>query len=102
MYAVVESGGKQHRVREGDLIRVEKIDGEVGSGVTLDKVLMVGGDAPKIGKPLVEGAKVQTEVVGHGKAKKVIIFKFKRRKNYRRFRGHRQAYTDLRVTGIEA
>lgn len=101
MYAVVESGGKQHRVREGDFIRVEKLEGEVGSSVILENVLMVGGDAPKIGKPTVDGAKVAAEVVAHGKGRKVIIFKFKRRKNYRRFRGHRQAYTDLRVTGIE-
>lgn len=101
MYAVVKSGGKQHRVREGDLIRVEKLDGEVGANVTFDHVLMVAGDGDaRIGTPVVEGASVEAEIVQQIKAKKVLVFKKKRRKNYRRMYGHRQPYTHLRVNKI--
>ena len=80
--------------------RVEKLSGEVGSNIDLDDVLMIGGDAPKIGKPTVAGAKVSAEIVAQDKAKKVLVFKFKRRKNYRKKRGHRQHYTEIKVTGI--
>ena len=101
MYAVVVTGGKQHRVREGDLIRVEKLEGEVGSAVTLSRVLMVGGEAEaKIGTPVVMGASVETEIVRQGRTKKVLVFKKKRRKNYRRLYGHRQPFTHLRVNKI--
>jgi large subunit ribosomal protein L21 len=102
MYAVVVTGGKQHRVREGELLRVEKLPGEVGTRVTLDRVLMVAGTGaePKIGMPVVEGAKVEAEIVRQGRTQKVLVFKKKRRKNYRRKRGHRQAFTHLKVTGI--
>lgn len=101
MYAVVVTGGKQHRVREGDLIRVEKLEGDVGSAVTLERVLMVGGEAEaKIGTPVVEGASVETEIVRQGRTKKVLVFKKKRRKNYRRLYGHRQPFTHLRVNKI--
>ena len=101
MYAVVESGGKQHRVREGDLVRVEKVSGEVGSTFTFDRVLMVGGEEPTFGAPLVEGASVEAEIVQQGRAKKVLVFKKKRRKNYRRMYGHRQPFTHLRVKAIK-
>lgn len=101
MYAVVVAGGKQHRVREGDLLRVEKVEGDVGSSVTLDRVLMIGGDDPVFGMPVVEGASVTAEIVRQGKSRKVLVFKKKRRKNYRRMYGHRQPFTHLRVTGIK-
>ena len=100
MYAVIKTGGKQYRVTEGDRIRVEKLDGEVGAKVELTEVLMIGGDSVTIGKPLVKGAVVTAEIVAQDRAKKIIVFKFKRRKNYRRKNGHRQPYTELRVTGV--
>ena len=102
MYAVVVTGGKQHRVRVGDLVRVEKLTGEVGSAVTLSDVLMVGGDAdPKIGTPQVDGASVSAEIVQQGRARKIMVFKRKRRKGYKRLYGHRQPFTHLKITGIE-
>lgn len=102
MYAVVKTGGKQHRVRAGDVLRIEKLEGEVGQKITLDQVLMVGGgEAVKLGTPMVPGAKVQAEIVDHGLAQKVIVFKRRRRKHHKKLRGHRQPYTDVRVTGIE-
>lgn len=102
MYAVVKTGGKQHRVRAGDVLRIEKLEGEVGQKVTLDQILMVGGgEVVKLGTPMVPGAKVQAEIIDHGLAKKVIIFKRRRRKHHKKLRGHRQPYTDIRVTGIE-
>lgn len=101
MYAVVKTGGKQHRVREGDLIRVEKLDGDVGATITFDHVLMVAGEEEaRIGTPVVEGASVEAEIVQQTKSKKVLVFKKKRRKNYRRMYGHRQPYTHLRVNKI--
>ncbi|MEO1336772.1 MAG: 50S ribosomal protein L21 [Myxococcota bacterium] len=101
-YAVIESGGKQHRVTEGDLIKVEKIDGEVGASHTYDRVLMVGGDGEtKIGQPTIQGAAVQAEIVRQGRDRKVLVFKMKRRKNYRRMYGHRQPFTHLRIKSIQ-
>ncbi len=101
MYAVIKTGGKQYRVAAGDVIKVEKLDGEVGSNVNLDQVLMVGGDdGAKVGTPLIDGAKVSAEVLKQGKGDKVLIFKKKRRKNYRRTRGHRQHQTVLRISDI--
>lgn len=101
MYAVVVTGGKQHRVREGDLLRVEKIDGEVGSAVTLERVLMIGkDDGALIGTPTVSGAKVSAKIVRQGLAKKVLVFHKKRRKRFRKLRGHRQPFTHLEITGI--
>jgi large subunit ribosomal protein L21 len=101
MYAVVKTGGKQHRVREGDLVRVEKLDGDVGAKVTFAEVLMVGGDgAAKVGMPLLSGATVEAEIVKQGLAKKVLVFKMKRRKNYHRRYGHRQPFTHLKITKI--
>lgn len=102
-YAVIRTGGKQYRVSEGDIVKVEKLAGEVGDKVTLADVLFIGDNGEvKIGAPLVPDAKVTGEIVGQGKAKKVIVFKKKRRKSYSRQRGHRQHQTTLKITGIEA
>lgn len=103
MHAVVVTGGKQYRVQEGDVIYVEKLEAEVDSSVELGNVLLVEKeDGIVIGKPVVEGAKVVAKVAAQGKAKKVIVFKYKRKKDYRRKHGHRQAYTKLVVEKIEA
>jgi large subunit ribosomal protein L21 len=102
-YAVIRTGGKQYRVSEGDLVKVEKLAGEVGEKVTLPDVLFVGGnDDVKIGSPLVANAKVTGEIVGQIRAKKILVFKKKRRKSYSRQRGHRQYQTTLKITAIEA
>ena len=101
MYAVIQTGGKQYRVAPGDRLRVEKLPGDPGAAVKFDKVLLVADDAIRVGKPLVSGALVLGEVVSQDRAKKIIVFKFKRRKNYRRKAGHRQYYTEVRITGIE-
>ncbi len=101
MYAVVETGGKQYRVKEGDIINVEKIDAEIGNEVVLDKVLLVKKDDDlKVGTPYLN-AKVVCEVLDQFKGEKIIVFKYKRRKGYRRKRGHRQLYTKLKVKNIE-
>ena len=103
MYAIVATGGKQYRVREGEKLRVEKLSAEVGDTVELDKILMVGeGDDVKIGAPYLEGAKVTATVAANGRADKVKIVKFRRRKHYRREMGHRQSYTEIEITGISA
>ncbi len=99
-YAVIETGGKQYSVSEGDLIKVEKLDAEAGNVVDLDKVLLIGGDETKVGAPYIDGAKVTAEVVKNGKAKKIIVFKYKAKKNYRKKQGHRQPYTELKITSI--
>jgi len=103
MYAVVVTGGKQYRVEQGSKVRVEKLSGEAGSTVTLDQVLMVGdGSDIKVGTPTVDGASVTAEIVGQGRGKKVDIIKFRRRKHHMKRQGHRQAYTELKITGISA
>ena len=103
MYAVVETGGKQYRVQEGDALRVELLDAEVGSTLELDKVLMVANGADvKVGQPYVAGAKVTVKVAEHGKGKKIIVFKYKAKKNYRKKQGHRQPFTKVVVEKIEA
>jgi len=103
MFAVVKTGGKQYRVTKGDLISVEKLDVNEGDKITLDEVLMVGESGEsKFGTPTVAGAQVQVEVVSQTRGPKLIIFKKKRRQNYRRKKGHRQDLTLLRVTGIKA
>lgn len=103
MYAVIVSGGKQHRVREGELIKLEKIEVETGGTVEFDKVLLVAdGDDVKVGAPVVEGAKVSAEVITHGRHKKVNIIKFRRRKHHMKQMGHRQWYTEVKITGISA
>ncbi len=103
MYAIVATGGKQYRVKEGEKLRVEKLSAEAGDTVELDKVLMVGeGDDVKIGAPYLEGAKVTATVAANGRGDKVKIVKFRRRKHYRREMGHRQSYTEIEITGISA
>ncbi|WP_028293405.1 50S ribosomal protein L21 [Oceanobacter kriegii] len=101
MYAVVATGGKQYRVEEGQTLKVEKLEVATGEAVELDKVLLIGnGDDVKIGAPVVEGAKVTAEVVTHGRHKKVKIMKFKRRKHHMKQAGHRQWFTELKITSI--
>jgi len=100
MYAVIKTGGKQYRVAADDVIKIEKVAGEVGETIAFADVLMVGGDTPSIGTPLVDGASVAGEVVDQGRARKIIVFKKKRRKNYRRKKGHRQEQTTVRITDI--
>ena len=103
MYAVFVTGGRQFRAVPGELIRVEKLEVEPGSTVTLDQVLMVGdGDKITIGAPLVKGASVAATVRGHGRHDKVTIVKFRRRKHHRKQMGHRQHYTEIEITGISA
>jgi large subunit ribosomal protein L21 len=102
-YAVIRTGGKQYRVAEGEVVKVEKLPGEVGDKVTLADVLFVGGEGdPKIGLPVLTDARVTGEIVDQGRAKKIIVFKKKRRKSYSRQRGHRQYQTALKITAIEA
>lgn len=104
MYAVIRTGGKQYRVAKDDIITVEKLDTNAGDKVKFDEVLMLGetGKEPKIGAPLVSGATVTAEVVDQGRADKVTVIKFKRRKNYHRTKGHRQHETVLKITDISA
>ena len=101
MYAVVVSGGKQYRVSQGDVVKLEKIELDQGASFDFDKVLMVGeGDQIVVGDPHVNGAKVSAEVIEHGRDKKVTTIKFKRRKKYLRTKGHRQHFTKVKVTGV--
>jgi large subunit ribosomal protein L21 len=102
MYAVIESGGKQHRVIEGETLKLEKIETATGETIEFDKVLMIGGDDMKIGTPLVAGAKVTAEVVTQGRHKKIKIVKFNRRKHYWKETGHRQWFTEVKITSISA
>jgi large subunit ribosomal protein L21 len=101
MYAVIKTGGKQYRVSPGDILRVEKLPADKGSTVTFSEVLMVGGDTVRVGAPTVAGASVTAKVVTHDRAKKIIVFKLKRRKNYRRKKGHRQLFTEIQINSIE-
>lgn len=102
MYAIIQTGGKQYRVGTGDVLRVEKILGEVGETVSLDKVLLVASETDfLVGQPLVPGAQVTGQILRQGKAKKILVFKKKRRKNFRRLRGHRQPYTALQIKEIQ-
>lgn len=102
MYAIIETGGKQIRVEQGQVIYVEKLNAEAGETVTFDKVLFVGGEAVKVGAPTVEGATVTAKVEKQGKQKKITVFKYKAKKNNRRKQGHRQPYTKLVVEAINA
>lgn len=103
MYAIIETGGKQYRVKEGDMIRVEKLAAEEGQNVVFDRVLCVATeDAVKIGNPVVEGAAITGKVVKHGRGKKIIVFKYKPKKNYRRKTGHRQPFTQVLIESIQA
>jgi large subunit ribosomal protein L21 len=102
MYAVIETGGKQYRVTEGQSIKVEKLSADEGSKIDLDKVLLVAnGDDIKIGAPYVDGGKVTATVKAHGTGKKVMIMKFRRRKHHQKVQGHRQQFTELEITGIK-
>jgi large subunit ribosomal protein L21 len=101
MYAVIKTGGKQYRVKEGSVLRVEKLDADAGDKIEFDQVLLVGeGSDVKVGAPLVAGSKVEATVQSQGRTRKIDVVKFKRRQNYQRLRGHRQAFTEIRVTGI--
>ena len=102
MYAIIKTGGKQYRVQQGDEFRVEKLDAKVGDKVVFDQVVAVGGDKLVAGTPFVDGYAVEAEVLEQGKADKVIIYKYKAKKDYRRKNGHRQPYTLVKVTGIGA
>ena len=103
MFAVFSSGGKQHRVTEGEVIKLERLSAEPGDEVVFDKVLVVAkGDQVTVGKPYVDGGKITAEVMGHDRHKKIRIIKFRRRQNYMRHLGHRQWYTQLKITGISA
>jgi large subunit ribosomal protein L21 len=99
--AIVRTGGKQYRVQPGTVLRVEKLPGEVGKPITIDDVLLLGsGDAAKVGTPIVAGATVKGTITAHGRGPKLIVYKFRRRKNYRKKRGHRQAYTEIKIDEI--
>jgi len=103
MYAVVNSGGKQYKIQQGEILRVEKISGDVGSPVTFDRVLMFSdGENVNIGKPLLDSVSVEGHIVEQGKAKKIIVFKYKRRKRFRRKNGHRQEFTAVLIDSIKA
>ena len=101
MHAVIRTGGKQYRVKAGDILAVERLDGEPGSTITFSDVLAVGTGADlRVGTPTLAGATVTAQVLVQGRAKKILIFKFRRRKNYKRTRGHRQYFTRVRITGV--
>ena len=103
MYAVIETGGKQYRVEQGQRIKVEKLNADEGASLDLDKVLLVAdGDDIKVGAPYLNGGKVTVTVKGHGRGDKIRVIKFRRRKHHRKQQGHRQHYTELEITGINA
>lgn len=100
MYAVIATGGKQYRVKEGDVLCIEKIDAEVDSVVSFDVLLLGEGDEVKVGAPTVAGAKVEAKVLGQVKGEKIVVYKYKSKKNYHRKQGHRQPYTKVEITAI--
>ncbi|OGQ48240.1 MAG: 50S ribosomal protein L21 [Deltaproteobacteria bacterium RIFCSPLOWO2_02_FULL_47_10] len=101
MYAIIATGGKQYKISENDTVRVEKLLGNAGDKINFDKILMVGGDnGPKVGRPYLNGANVEAEILAQDRAKKVLVFKKKRRKGFKKMIGHRQCYTEVRVTKI--
>lgn len=102
MYAIMQTGGKQYRVQEGDIVYVEKLDISEGDSVDLDVLLLSGENGIKIGSPLVDGAKINAKVLAHGKGEKIVIYKYKAKKNYRRKQGHRQPFTKLEVVTINS
>jgi large subunit ribosomal protein L21 len=103
MYAVIKTGGKQYRVIQGETLKIETVEGDVGSAIVLDKVLMVGnGDQVSMGKPMLAGATVTATIVANGRHDKVKIFKMRRRKHYQKHQGHRQNYTEIRIDGIQS
>jgi len=101
MYAIVEFGGKQYRVQQGDTLKVELVHAEPGEKINLDKVLILADDqGVKIGEPYIKGASVEASVIEHGKDEKILVFKYKSKKNYRRFRGHRQNFSAIKIESI--
>jgi large subunit ribosomal protein L21 len=100
--AIFRTGGQQYRVSEGDLLRIASLTGDVGEAVVFDEVLALAGDSVSIGQPLVAGAKVTAEIVEHGRGEKLVVFKFRRRKRYKRKMGHRQNFTAVKITAISA
>ena len=102
MYAIIATGGKQYKVSEGDVIRVEKLGVDAGSAYTFDQVLVVSGDEVKVGNPTVEGATVEASVIEDGKAKKIVVYKYKRKTGYHKKQGHRQPYTKVKIEKINA
>ena len=103
MYAVIKTGGKQYRVSDGEKLKVEKLLADVDSELVIDQVLAVGnGDDVKLGSPLLAGASVKARILSHGRAEKVTIFKLRRRKHYKKHQGHRQSYTEIQITSINA
>ncbi|NLO21358.1 MAG: 50S ribosomal protein L21 [Syntrophomonadaceae bacterium] len=103
MYALIQTGGKQYKVSEGTIVKIEKVEGEAGSNVVLDQVLMINDEngIVQIGNPLLENARITAKILEQGKNKKIIVYKYKKRKNYRRKQGHRQPYTRLLIEKIE-
>ena len=102
MYAVIKTGGKQYKVEEGQIFRFEKLEGEVGSEIKFSDVLLYSdGEKVTLGSPVIENAVVSANIIEHGKGKKVIVFKYKRRKSYKRMRGHRQSYTAVKINSIQ-
>jgi len=103
MYAVILNGGKQYRIQEGDVLKLEMLSGDVGATINFDQVLMVGeGSSVKLGQPYVKGCKVSATVVSHGRDEKIHIVKFRRRKHHEKWQGHRQYYTEVKITQIQA
>jgi len=102
MYAIIETGGKQYKVEKGDVIYIEKLNNEAGSAIEFDKVLAISGDNMTVGNPIVSGAKVSGTILDHGKAKKVVVFKYKAKKNERKKTGHSQQYTKVKIDEIKA
>jgi large subunit ribosomal protein L21 len=100
--AVIRTGGKQYRVSEGDRLSVELLPGKPGDEIEFSEVLLVGGETPKIGKPLVAGAKVKAQILEHDRGERLVVFKFKRRKRFKKKNGHRQHYTAVKITAIQA
>jgi large subunit ribosomal protein L21 len=102
MYAIVETGGKQYRVREGDVLRIERMQGEPGQELLLDKILLIGnGEGVRVGTPFLEDVRIRAEILAQRRGRKILVFKFKRRKDYRKKQGHRQDYTGIRIKAIE-
>lgn len=100
--AIIRTGGKQYRVSPGSVLRVEKLPADAGAKVNFEVLLVGQGDAVKVGKPVVAGAQVTAEIVSHGRGKKIVVYKFRKRTNYRKKQGHRQAFTEIKITGISA
>ncbi|NLD60204.1 MAG: 50S ribosomal protein L21 [Clostridiales bacterium] len=102
MYAVIQTGGKQYRVQQGDVIFVEKLDCQAGDTVSFDRVLLVGGEESRIGTPVVQGASVEGKVLSQVKSQKIVVYKYKAKKNERKKQGHRQPYTKVEITAVNA